>query len=157
MVVRQRERGAGTGTLPRRSRGRCSWTWSTTFPLSYPSCSSPGRTCRRRPSVARSCSSRGRRTDGSRSRRATRAWRRYEEAMMVVEAGPRVWRDGSPAEGAGSRDRDAPETVEGTVLLDLVYDLPTVLPKLLQPWTDVPAAPEGRTKLLVRPGLEQLG
>src|SRR5213079_2455484 len=55
---------------------------------------------------------------------------RYEEAMMVVEAGPRVWRDGSPAEGAGSRARYAPETVEGTVLLDLAYDLPTVLPKL---------------------------
>src|SRR5205807_1293341 len=75
--------------------------------------------------------------------------RRYEDAMMVVEAGPRVWRDGSPAEGAGSRERYAPETVEGTVLLDLAYDLPTVLPKLLQPWTDVPPAPERRMKLLV--------
>src|SRR2546428_12905246 len=74
---------------------------------------------------------------------------RSEEAMMVVEAGPRVWRDGRPAEGAGSLERYAPETVEGTVLLDLAYDLPTVLPKLLQPWTDVPPAPERRTKLLV--------
>ena len=82
---------------------------------------------------------------------------RYEEAMMVVEAGPRVWRDGSATEGAGSPkgvpagpgERYAPETVEGTVLLDLAYDLPTVLPKLLQPWTDVPPAPERRTKLLV--------
>src|SRR5437016_5132481 len=46
MVVRQRERGAGRGTLPRRSRGRCCWIWPTTFPPSYPSCSSPGRACR---------------------------------------------------------------------------------------------------------------
>src|SRR5439155_19146512 len=42
---------------------------------------------------------------------------RYEEAMMVVEAGPRVWRDGTPTHGAGSRERYAPEKVEGTVLL----------------------------------------
>lgn len=73
---------------------------------------------------------------------------RYEEAMMVVEAGPRVWRD------AGKRDvgtgiREAPQTVEGTVLLDLHYDLPVVLPALLQPWTDVPQPPERPTRLLV--------
>jgi len=35
------------------------------------------------------------------------------------------------------------------VLLDLAYDLPAVLPKLLQPWTDVPQAPERPTRLLV--------
>jgi hypothetical protein len=74
---------------------------------------------------------------------------RYEEAMMVVEAGPRVWRDSDGREGAGSREQYRPEMVEGTVLLDLAYDLPTVLPKLLQPWTDVPQAPERPTKLLV--------
>jgi hypothetical protein len=74
---------------------------------------------------------------------------RYEEAMMVVEAGPRVWRDGPSTEGAGSGERDRPETVEGTVLLDLAYDLPPLLPKLLQPWTEVPLASECRTKLLV--------
>ena len=74
---------------------------------------------------------------------------RYEAAMMVVEAGPRVWRDGAPTEGAGSGERYRPETVEGTVLLELAYDLPAVLPKLLQPWTDVPQAPQRRTKLLV--------
>jgi hypothetical protein len=82
---------------------------------------------------------------------------RYEEAMMVVEAGPRVWQDADRAEGAGSPkgvpagpgERYRPEMVEGTVLLDLAYDLPTILPKLLQPWTDVPQAPERRTKLLV--------
>ena len=33
--------------------------------------------------------------------------------------------------------------------MDLAYDVPTVLPKLLQPWTDVPPASERRTKLLV--------
>ena len=82
---------------------------------------------------------------------------RYEEAMMVVEAGSRVWRDSDGEHGAGSpkgvptgpRERYRPETVEGTVLLDLAYDLPTVLPQLLQPWTDLPLAPERRTKLLV--------
>jgi len=74
---------------------------------------------------------------------------RYEEAMMVVEAGARVWRDPAGAGGAVSGERDRPETVEGTVLLDLAYDLPTVLPKLLQPWTDVPQAPERPTTLLV--------
>ncbi len=74
---------------------------------------------------------------------------RYETAMMVVEAGPRVWRDADGAEGAGSGERYRPETVEGTVLLELTYDLPAVLPKLLQPWTEPPQAPERRTKLLV--------
>jgi hypothetical protein len=74
---------------------------------------------------------------------------RYEEAMMVVEAGPRVWRDGPPTEGAGSRERYVLEKVEGTVLLELAFDLPAVLPKLLLPWTDLPQAPSRRTKLLV--------
>jgi len=74
---------------------------------------------------------------------------RYEEAMMLVEAGPRVWRDGTPTEGAGSGERFRPETVEGTVLLELAFDLPAVLPQLLQPWKDVPPAPERRTTLLV--------
>jgi hypothetical protein len=74
---------------------------------------------------------------------------RYEEAMMVVEAGARIWRDADEAEGAGSRERYRPETVEGTVLLELTYDLPAVLAKLLQPWTELPQAPERRTKLLV--------
>jgi hypothetical protein len=82
---------------------------------------------------------------------------RYEEAMMVVEAGPRVWRDSDNAEGAGSPkgvpagpgERYRPETVEGTVLLELAHDLPVVLPKLLQPWSDVPQAPQRPTRLLV--------
>jgi len=74
---------------------------------------------------------------------------RYEEAMMVVEAGARVWRDSDDVEGAGSLGQYRPETVEGTVLLELAYDLPAVLPKLLQPWTEVPQAPERPTRLLV--------
>jgi len=73
---------------------------------------------------------------------------RYEEAMMVAEAGPRVWREtGKGEEGRGKGD--APATVEGTVLLDLTYDLSAVLPKLLQPWTEVPEAPQRPTTLLV--------
>jgi IclR helix-turn-helix domain len=72
---------------------------------------------------------------------------RYEEAMMVAEAGPRVWRD--DARELGSREQDRPETVSGTVLLQLSFDLPTVLPRLLQRWTEVPQAPERPTQLLV--------
>jgi len=73
---------------------------------------------------------------------------RYEEAMMLVEAGPRVWRETAKRE-TGSGKGEPPETVEGTLLLDLRYDLPAVLPKLLQPWTEVPPAPERPTQLLV--------
>jgi len=74
---------------------------------------------------------------------------RYEEAMMVVEAGPRQWRDSDGAGGAGSREQYPPEKVEGTLLLQFAFDLPTVLPLLLQPWTEVPEAPQGPTTLLV--------
>ncbi len=72
---------------------------------------------------------------------------RYEETMTVVEAGPRVWRDEDKGVGRGTWD--VPEKVEGTVLLELSYDLPAVLPKLLEPWTEVPQAPAHVTKLLV--------
>jgi hypothetical protein len=71
----------------------------------------------------------------------------YEEAMMVVEAGPRVWRE--TGKGEGGRGKGTPEQVEGTVLLDLSYDLPAVLPRLLQPWAEVPQAPVRATRLLV--------
>lgn len=71
----------------------------------------------------------------------------YEQAMMVVEAGARVWREkGTGDEGRG---KGTPETVEGTVLLGLDHDLPVVLPKLLQPWTEVPQAPAQPVKLLI--------
>jgi hypothetical protein len=73
---------------------------------------------------------------------------RYEAAMMVVEAGPRIWRETGKRE-EGRRKSAAPETVEGTVILDLAYDLTAVLPKLLQPWTEVPEAPARPTRLLV--------
>ena len=73
---------------------------------------------------------------------------RYEEAMMLVEAGPRVWRETGNGE-AGNGKGEPPQTVAGTRLLDLEYDLPAVLPKLLEPWTEVPRAPERPTQLLV--------
>lgn len=73
---------------------------------------------------------------------------RYEEAMMVAEAGPRVWRDSDGVEG-GSGEQNRPALVAGTVLLELKFDLPAVLPRLLQPWTDVPQPPARPTKLLV--------
>jgi len=72
---------------------------------------------------------------------------RYESTMMVVEAGSRVWSDlgtGDVGRGTGT-----PEKVEGTVLLELAYDLPAVLPELLKPWTAVPQTPLQPTKLLV--------
>jgi len=73
---------------------------------------------------------------------------RYEKAMMVAEAGPRVWRETGNEEGSIGKGT-SPELVEGTVLLDLSYDLPAVLPKLLAPWTEVPRCPERPTKVLI--------
>ena len=70
---------------------------------------------------------------------------RYESAMMIAEAGPRVWRDDEPP----GPDDGAPETVEGTALLELAYDLPAILPQLLGPWADVPQAPARPITLLV--------
>lgn len=66
---------------------------------------------------------------------------RYEEAMMVVEAGPRTWRE--------ALNGPSPELVEGTVLLELDYDLPLVFGRLLQSWTTPPEAPRQRTTVLV--------
>jgi len=72
----------------------------------------------------------------------------YEEAMMVVEAGPRLWRE--PAPGVADRKPgEAPTAVEGTVILELTHDLPAVLPQLLRPWTTLPLAPQRPTTLLV--------
>jgi len=72
----------------------------------------------------------------------------YQRAMMVVESGARVWRDGSSAADPGSR-RSLPVTVEGTMLLELQHDMPAVLPLLLRDWSDVPEAPAQRTTLLI--------
>ena len=72
---------------------------------------------------------------------------RYEESMMVVEAGPRVWHE---AENEKRATRAAPpQPVEGTALLDLDYDLPTVLPLLLRPWTTLPEAPTRPVRLII--------
>jgi hypothetical protein len=73
---------------------------------------------------------------------------RYETTMMVVEAGPRAWRDMGTSEEERGKGGSA-EKVEGTVLLDLTYDLPAVLPQLLKPWASVPQAPARPTRLLV--------
>jgi len=76
---------------------------------------------------------------------------RYQEAMMVVEAGPRVWRDTGRDDDrpAVAPPPPPPELVEGTELLELEYDLPTVLPELLRPWTTPPEAPRRETRLIV--------
>lgn len=73
---------------------------------------------------------------------------RYQQAMMIVESGARVWRDGSPTRQPGP-GVSHPIKVEGTTLLELRYDLPVVLPLLLREWTDVPDAPTQATTLLI--------
>ncbi len=73
---------------------------------------------------------------------------RYEETMMVVEAGPRVWRETGTGDG-GRGKGGSPELVEGTALLELAYDLAAVLPALLRPWSTPPDAPRRPTTLLV--------
>jgi len=73
----------------------------------------------------------------------------YEQSMMVVESGARVWRDGTPDEPKRKNQWSVPMRVEGTMLLDLTYDLPVVLPRLLQPWTEVPQPPREPTRLLI--------
>jgi hypothetical protein len=74
---------------------------------------------------------------------------RYQQAMMVVESGARVWRDGSAGSDQSRPRWSRPMKVEGTMLLDLSYDLPLVLPQLLREWIDVPQAPAQRTTLLI--------
>jgi hypothetical protein len=71
----------------------------------------------------------------------------YEEAMMVVESGARVWRDGAPDPAAHQRSN--PIRVDGTMLIDLQVDLPVVLPALLRPWMEVPLPPRQATRLLI--------
>ena len=71
----------------------------------------------------------------------------YEQGMMVVESGARLWRDGSP--GRPEQQLSKPIRIEGTMLLDLQVDLPVVLPLLLRPWTEVPQPPRQPTRLLI--------
>lgn len=73
----------------------------------------------------------------------------YQRAMMVVESGARVWRDGTAAVAAPGTRRSLPLRVEGTMLLELRHDLPAVLPLLLGDWTEVPGAPPRATTLLI--------
>ena len=70
----------------------------------------------------------------------------YQRAMMVVESGARVWRDGSLAKPTSA---SLPLRVEGTMLLELQHDLPAVLPLLLQNWTVPPDAPQQATTLVI--------
>src|SRR5205823_1212223 len=98
--------------------------------------------------------------DGARRRRPRRqpraaCRRRAADPLSQRPARVRASDDGrgSRAPGVARRGKGGrgapPELVEGTVLLDLTYDLPTVLPKLLQPWTEVPQAAPLRVKLLI--------
>jgi len=72
----------------------------------------------------------------------------YEEAMMVVESGARIWSDGSSIEAA-NHQWSIPIRAEGAMLIDLTYDLPVVLPLLLKPWSAVPQPPREPIRLLI--------
>lgn len=61
---------------------------------------------------------------------------RYEEAMMVAEAGPRAW-------------GDADVVAEESFPLELDHDLPAVLPALLRPFDVVPEAPARPCRLVI--------
>ena len=74
---------------------------------------------------------------------------RYEQAMMVVESGTRVWRDSAVKQEDPPATRSVPLKVEGTQLLALDHDLPLILPLLLQDWTVVPEAPTRPTTVLI--------
>jgi len=72
----------------------------------------------------------------------------YQETMMVVEAGPRDW--GGGTDPAGSLEESGfAQVVEGTTVLELDHDLPSVLASLLGDWTEPPTTPRRRTVLLV--------
>jgi hypothetical protein len=70
----------------------------------------------------------------------------YEAAMFVVEAGPRSWR------GVGEHAPEGDLWVQawdGVRLLDLSFDLPEVLPRLLGHWTEVPQPPRRPSRLVI--------
>lgn len=71
----------------------------------------------------------------------------YEAAMMAVESGPRQW-NGEDEIPTTTEDLVA-EVVEGTIVLDLEFDLPSVLESLLGEWQEVPRAPNRRVTLIV--------
>jgi len=81
---------------------------------------------------------------------------KYEQAMMVAESGPRVWRDtaeprpgGGPDAHAGAKQREVFELGRGTNLLDLQYDITAVLPAILKFSGEVPEATQTPIRLLV--------
>lgn len=72
---------------------------------------------------------------------------RYEEAMMVAEAGPRLWRD--PPREAAEDVGVGVRVSEGVQLLDLQFDITRVLVPLLGSPSEVPEAPMTPVRLLV--------
>lgn len=69
---------------------------------------------------------------------------RYEEAMMIGEAGPMATDPGRDG------PRDAELWIAATArLLDLGFDLPAVLPAILGGWTEPPTADRHPTTLLI--------
>lgn len=74
---------------------------------------------------------------------------RYEAAMMIVESGPRLWRE-LDAAPVGSFDADAtPELADGAVILQLEWDLPEILPALVREWAEPPVPAHRARRLIV--------
>ncbi|MGI8425406.1 MAG: hypothetical protein ACR2FO_01485 [Actinomycetota bacterium] len=70
----------------------------------------------------------------------------YEQAMMIAESGPRVWRDTAEAANAAG---EVFELAQGTRLLDLQYDITVVLAEILKSPAQIPMAPQTPVRLLV--------
>ena len=92
---------------------------------------------------------------------------KYEQAMMIAESGPRVWRDAAGGAGRAQagpeagprpgRDTTGPAGAQGEVfelglgtrMLAFGYDITAVLPAILQSPGEIPDAPPGPIRLLV--------
>lgn len=74
---------------------------------------------------------------------------RYEGAMMVVEAGPRRWRENGATPVVLVDADAAPAMADGTVILELEFNLPEILPLIVRAWSDPPLAPHRPCRLVV--------
>ncbi len=74
---------------------------------------------------------------------------RYEGAMMIVEAGPRLWRELDRAPSGSLGADAAPKLADDAVILELEWDLPKVLPALVRDWVQPPVPARRPCRLVV--------